>query len=80
MMTRLCGQILLEDLKEARKHNILEWAEVPDKIKGQLAKQEFDVACKKEEEAVMAAEGTTMNNGTAAGNGNAGKQQRKSTK
>jgi hypothetical protein len=51
MVTRLCGQILLEDLKASRKHDILQWTEVPEKIKQQLEKQEFDPLCKKEEEA-----------------------------
>jgi len=48
MQTSLCGQILLEDLKESRKHDILEWTEVPDKLKQQLNKQEFDSTCEKE--------------------------------
>ena len=46
MQTRLCGQILLEDLKESRKHDILEWTELPDKLKQQLNNQEFDLLCK----------------------------------
>uniref|UniRef100_A0A1I8BDL6 NTR domain-containing protein n=1 Tax=Meloidogyne hapla TaxID=6305 RepID=A0A1I8BDL6_MELHA len=48
MQTSLCGQILLEDLKESRKHDILEWTEVPDKLKQQLNKQEFDSTCEKQ--------------------------------
>nr|CAD2182626.1 unnamed protein product [Meloidogyne enterolobii] len=48
MQTSLCGQILLEDLKESRKHDILEWTEVPDKLRQQLNKQEFDSTCEKE--------------------------------
>jgi hypothetical protein len=46
MQTHLCGQILLEDLKESRKHDILQWNEVPDKLKKQLNNLEFDLKCK----------------------------------
>uniref|UniRef100_A0A183BM62 NTR domain-containing protein n=1 Tax=Globodera pallida TaxID=36090 RepID=A0A183BM62_GLOPA len=45
MVTGLCRQILLENLKESRKHDILEWGEVPQKLKEQLEKQEFDHQC-----------------------------------
>ncbi|KAF7634484.1 NTR domain-containing protein [Meloidogyne graminicola] len=45
MQTRLCGQILFEDLKESRKYDILEWIEVPNKLKQQLNRQEFDSVC-----------------------------------
>lgn len=59
MITQLCGQILLEDLKMAREHDILEWQEVPAKLQEQLNTQEFDNKCE-EVEKEMADENHTI--------------------
>jgi len=45
MLTQLCGQLLFDDLKESRKHDILEWSQVPEKLKSELNSQAFSKTC-----------------------------------
>jgi len=45
MTTALCGQILLDNLKESIKHDILEWNEVPASLQNQLVNKQFDSSC-----------------------------------
>lgn len=59
MLTTICSQILLEDLKESRKHDILEWLskshpqkikvilrnEVPEELQQKLHSNKFASLC-----------------------------------
>lgn len=45
MLTTICSQILLEDLKESRKHDILEWNEVPEELQQKLHSNKFASLC-----------------------------------